>query len=228
MANTRFKHHAGTITTIDSWLLESMFKARKRMFVDELKWDLAYDDKGELDQFDTDSTEYILVTENGYHSASLRLHKNKLCKSLMQAISKSDYPDGEDIWELSRFVSSNYTISTSEYVLILASFMRLLELKVNRVYTTLDDISARKFRMIGICLERDISLNIVGSEFTNYSIKTDAASLQRFYRSIPNRDAAILRKLGSRQNIMDPTTTAGIFYPIIGRSHDKRRLDNDI
>lgn len=56
-------------------VLEAMFEARKRVFVDLLKWNVpVLGSKYEVDQFDTpDATYLILACEGGGHRASARL-----------------------------------------------------------------------------------------------------------------------------------------------------------
>ena len=55
--------------------LRAMFAARKRVFVDLLKWDLPVaDDELEIDQFDNEHARYlILLGDAGQHIASARL-----------------------------------------------------------------------------------------------------------------------------------------------------------
>src|SRR5690554_3010471 len=55
--------------------LRSMFEARKKVFVDLLKWDLpVLDGRFEVDQFDTPEAVYLVLTdESANHRASARL-----------------------------------------------------------------------------------------------------------------------------------------------------------
>lgn len=55
--------------------LRAMFEARKRVFVDLLKWQVpVLAGRFEIDQFDTASAEYLILTdEAGAHRASARL-----------------------------------------------------------------------------------------------------------------------------------------------------------
>ena len=56
-------------------VLRSMFEARKRVFVDLLKWDVpVLDGRFEVDQFDTPEAVYlVLADESANHQASARL-----------------------------------------------------------------------------------------------------------------------------------------------------------
>ena len=62
-------------TSPDDRLLRTMFEARKRVFVDLLKWDVpVLEGAYEIDQFDTrEATYVILADEEGSHRASARL-----------------------------------------------------------------------------------------------------------------------------------------------------------
>ena len=55
--------------------LRAMFEARKRVFVDLLKWDVpVLDGAYEIDQFDTPDASYLVLTDGeGRHRASARL-----------------------------------------------------------------------------------------------------------------------------------------------------------
>src|SRR3546814_10186492 len=61
--------------TCEHQALRSMFEARKRVFIDLLKWDLpALAGRFELDQFDDVDATYLIVTDaRGNHLASARL-----------------------------------------------------------------------------------------------------------------------------------------------------------
>lgn len=46
-------------------LMQSMFRLRKRIFVDKLKWDLPCQGDQEIDQFDDDHSLYFILTPDG-------------------------------------------------------------------------------------------------------------------------------------------------------------------
>ncbi|HEX5185017.1 MAG TPA: acyl-homoserine-lactone synthase [Allosphingosinicella sp.] len=88
--------------------LRQMFEARKRVFVDLLKWDVpVLEGRYELDQFDDPQATYILVTdEDGRHSASARLlptTRPHILDTLFPELCASPPPRGPDVLEITRF-----------------------------------------------------------------------------------------------------------------------------
>lgn len=93
-------------------LLDSMFRDRKRIFVDELKWKVpVVDGVYEKDEFDTDDAAYLIApTKDGTrHYSSMRLLPTTgghLLKNVFPFLCEGDIPVGEDIWEVSRICTS--------------------------------------------------------------------------------------------------------------------------
>ncbi len=195
MIETRYSYIVGKQSEIKRSVIDEMHSERKRCFIDELGWDLQEENGLEVDEYDHSQTEYVIVQEGGLHAASLRLHKNEISSSLMAAISKENFESNEVVWELSRFVSSNFSFSSTEYILITAAFCRLIELNVPMVYATLNTTTARLFRMTGINITLEESLPCKLDNCENYVIKTDKVAFEKFYRRLPSRDTAILRML---------------------------------
>lgn len=88
--------------------LRAMFAARKRVFIDLLKWDLPIlAGEYELDQFDTPDAFYlILLDDDGKHRASARLlpsEKPHLLGDLYSHLCDGAVPRGPAIREISRF-----------------------------------------------------------------------------------------------------------------------------
>lgn len=88
--------------------LRAMFAARKRVFIDLLKWDLSVlGGEYELDQFDTPDAFYlILLDDDGRHRASARLlptEKPHLLGDLYAHLCTGVVPRGPAICEISRF-----------------------------------------------------------------------------------------------------------------------------
>lgn len=91
--------------------LRSMFEARKRVFIDLLKWDLpALAGRFELDHFDDVDATYLIVTDAfGDHLASARLlltTRPALLDSLFPQLSEGPVPRGDDVLEITRFCLS--------------------------------------------------------------------------------------------------------------------------
>lgn len=92
-------------------LLQSMFKDRKAVFVDLLKWDVPHDGGMERDQFDNEYADYLVVTEPGTseHLASLRMlptDRPHILGSLFADLCEGAVPSGPDIREISRMCLS--------------------------------------------------------------------------------------------------------------------------
>lgn len=88
--------------------LRAMFSARKRVFVDLLKWDVpVLADAYELDQFDTPEATYLVLTdeENG-HRASTRLLRTDgphILGNLFPMLCNGPIPRRPDYREITRF-----------------------------------------------------------------------------------------------------------------------------
>lgn len=88
--------------------LRAMFEARKRVFVDLLKWDVpVLAGKYEVDQFDTvDATYLMLVDEDAGHLASTRLLRTDrphILTELFSHLCAKEAPSGPSVREITRF-----------------------------------------------------------------------------------------------------------------------------
>lgn len=88
--------------------LQSMFSARKRIFVDALGWDVpVLADRFEVDQFDTPKADYIVISDgNRGHRASARLLQTEgphILADLFPELASSAVPRGVNIVEITRF-----------------------------------------------------------------------------------------------------------------------------
>lgn len=88
--------------------LRAMFEARKRVFVDLLKWDLpVIDGRYELDQFDDEHAFYLVLTgPDGQHRASARLLETTrphILGDLFSSLCHQPPPSGEHVREITRF-----------------------------------------------------------------------------------------------------------------------------
>ena len=89
-------------------LLRTMFAARKRVFVDLLKWRVpVIDGRYEIDQFDDEHATYLLLADaEGGHLGSARLlptTRPHILGDLFPALCDGDAPRGDDTWEITRF-----------------------------------------------------------------------------------------------------------------------------
>lgn len=88
--------------------LREMFEARKRVFVDLLKWDIpVLDERFEVDQFDDQHATYLVVpSEDGGHAGSARLLKTTLphiLDTLFPELCAAMPPRGPNVLEITRF-----------------------------------------------------------------------------------------------------------------------------
>lgn len=88
--------------------LRAMFEARKRVFVDLLKWDVpVLDNLFEVDQFDTPDATYLVLTDDrGRHRASARLLRTDRAHILAQlfpSLCDAAVPRGPQTLEITRF-----------------------------------------------------------------------------------------------------------------------------
>ncbi|TPW27075.1 GNAT family N-acetyltransferase [Martelella alba] len=88
-------------------LIEQAFELRRRIFIEELKWDMPRADaKFEIDQFDTDDAIHHLSVRDGRvvgYQRMLPSDKPHLLTDLFPQLCKIDSPKGPDIYELTRY-----------------------------------------------------------------------------------------------------------------------------
>lgn len=88
--------------------LRGMFEARKRVFVDLLKWDVpVLEDRYEVDQFDDEEAVYLIVpADDGRHAGSARLLKTvrpHILDTLFPELCAVPVPRGAKTLEITRF-----------------------------------------------------------------------------------------------------------------------------
>jgi acyl-homoserine lactone synthase len=92
--------------------IENMFRDRKRVFVDRLKWDLpVVDGEFEKDEFDTDSSVYLISAdrETSAHICSMRLTPTSephLLRDKFPFLCDGEIPVGDDVWEVTRLCTT--------------------------------------------------------------------------------------------------------------------------
>lgn len=102
-------HRFACITRLtQDHVLRSMFEARKRVFVDLLRWDVpVLAGRYEIDQFDDEHAEYLVIeTADGRHAASARLLETTrphLLGSLFPELCETQPPQGPQVREITRF-----------------------------------------------------------------------------------------------------------------------------
>ncbi|MBV8800941.1 MAG: autoinducer synthase [Alphaproteobacteria bacterium] len=92
--------------------LDTMYRDRKRVFVDRLKWNVpVVDGIHERDQFDGDDAVYIVVADGltGQHQGSLRLIPSTaphMLRDVFSVLCPDGVPAGPHIWEMTRICLS--------------------------------------------------------------------------------------------------------------------------
>ena len=97
-----------TCSGVSDPALRAMFEARKRVFVDLLKWDVpVLDDSYEVDEFDTPAATYLVLTQSdGSHRASARLLRANgphILRDLYPRLCRGPVPSRADFREITRF-----------------------------------------------------------------------------------------------------------------------------
>lgn len=123
--------------------LMQMHRDRKRVFVDQLGWDLPLRGSWlEIDDYDNDHAVYLLARspDDGAHLASLRLlptTQPHMLQRLFPMLCAGPVPTGEHIWEISRLVAAPAGASGTSIL----KMHRLLALALIE-FATLNDVSA--------------------------------------------------------------------------------------
>lgn len=95
----------------NSHILDSMFRDRKRVFVDILRWDVPTSGPYEKDQFDDDEAEYFIICDHvsGQHFGSMRILRTDrphILGSIFPQLCETDLPTGPEYRELTRLCLS--------------------------------------------------------------------------------------------------------------------------
>lgn len=99
-------------------LLTDMYRERKRVFVDLLRWNIGCVGDLEIDQFDGVDARYLVVADDhtGRHLGSVRLLPtmgDHLLFSLFPHLCAAAVPRGEDIFEITRLCLSRALRATT-------------------------------------------------------------------------------------------------------------------
>jgi N-acyl-L-homoserine lactone synthetase len=125
---------AGVYTRLSEALFRTVFADRHHQFVARHKWDLCVTPEGyELDEYDRDGAEYLVVHRQGRHLASCRLRSASSRTMLLDHFAKA-FPRAEDflrfqpgrMYELTRFLKSP-ALNVREGAVALLNFARALD-----------------------------------------------------------------------------------------------------
>lgn len=92
-------------------IFETMHRDRKRVFIDSLKWDIPSDGCREIDQYDNDDADYLILCDpdTGKHQASVRLLRTTgrhMLSDVFPFLCEMPIPRGPQVREITRFVVS--------------------------------------------------------------------------------------------------------------------------
>jgi N-acyl-L-homoserine lactone synthetase len=92
-------------------LFVSMHRDRKRVFVDTLKWDIPHDGVHEVDQYDTEDADYLILRDckSGGHLGSVRLLPTTgphMLADVFPFLCEGSIPRGPHVREITRLVIS--------------------------------------------------------------------------------------------------------------------------
>lgn len=132
-------------------LLESMFEARKRLFIDLLDWDLeVVDGRFEIDRFDDAYATYILATgDNGLHRASMRLlptTRPHLLGSMFERLCTNGVPVGADIFEITRLCLPASELATERRRLMHGLIRAMVDHALDQGIATFTGVVTARFR----------------------------------------------------------------------------------
>lgn len=105
------RHVSSTNISRHEHVIDGMFKDRKRVFVDLLRWDVPVEGEHERDQFDDEDAEYFIICDSrtGEHQASMRILRTDrphLLDSVFPMLCENGAPRGPEYRELTRLCVS--------------------------------------------------------------------------------------------------------------------------
>jgi len=180
--------------------LREMFEARKRVFVDLLKWDVpVLEDRYELDEFDNEHACYLIVPGvRGGHGGSARLLQTlrpHILDSLFPQLCASPPPRGPDVLEITRFCLGRGQGSNSRLEIrnrLVSGLVRYALENGIRTYTGvaemgwLQQILAFGWRCRPLALPRQIDGRLLGALQIDISAETPALlEASGIYRPAP-------------------------------------------
>lgn len=187
--------------------LREMFEARKRVFVDLLKWDVpVLDGRYEIDQFDDEHASYLIVPgEDGRHAGSARLLQTTrphILDTLFPDLCAAAPPRGPQVLEITRFCLSRNQGAQGRLEIrnLLVSALVRYALENNiETYTGvaemgwLQQILAFGWRCRPLGLPRTVGGRMLGALRIDISEDTPALlEAEGIYRSAPLRRLEIL------------------------------------
>lgn len=196
--------HAGH----DRGLSQQIFDFRKRIFIDQMGWNLALIDGVEKDEFDTIDTTYCAILKGSQLVGAfraIRCDKPYLSAVVFPDLAQTEsYPSTWDAWEISRFAAVDPEISWSLY----ATMLDFGWSRQARALVALVDLGhERILRMLGINVRRYGAPMHVGNTRNGRPIMAVAGEIPLIDQG-PTLRSAAARTL-SAMEIFDETLVFG-------------------
>jgi N-acyl-L-homoserine lactone synthetase len=140
--------------------LASMHHLRKRVFKDQLGWDVSITNGMEFDQFDTDDAHYLMhVNTSGVVDGCTRListvHPYLLGDVFSELVGDYGVPKNDDIWETTRFCSDHSSAPKNIMGILAAGMLEFAISKGISEYVSVSDIRIETLiKRYGWCPQR--------------------------------------------------------------------------
>ena len=169
---------------IPSPLIKSLFRERKRMFVDNLKWTTSKSPDYESDEFDRSDTIYAIVHQGDTHVCSLRLNRGPIDKLLIGKFTKHNGDKDGMEWEISRFFTNDISASPSTMLLLYQVFRFVVTKSVGRILATVDRRTLRYLRMMSVVCDESCEHPSGDRSILNIEIDTSLVSFLAFEKEL--------------------------------------------
>lgn len=196
-------HNAKTRPVASSALLDTMYGLRCRVFRDRLKWDIHCEDNRDIDFYDRLNPVYAIATPDRRNATGCwrilpTTGPNMLRDIFPQLVETGPVPEGDGIWEISRFAVDTLTptyeslaslhATTSELLIQLVDFG--LKNDIRKFVAASDVRFERILRRSGLTVKRLGSVQRIGkTPAVSGFIDVTKAQLDKLYE-VADRVAA--------------------------------------
>ena len=135
-------------------LTNSMFRDRRRQFIDRMGWDLNATEEGyEVDQYDRPETLYIVcATDSGDHAGSMRFlptSGNTMVEDHFGAVIPGIAIKSDRIWECTRFCTARSARSSVAPSLLVGAAKLMKEQQLQAFLGVFDSVMERAYLRLG-------------------------------------------------------------------------------
>ena len=207
------KRYHALITTedIDPTHVKSMFRLRKRLFVDQCGWLLETVGDLERDQFDTWYTEHCLLfrgTDLVGGFRAIRTDYPYLTQSVFPQLAVRRFPNRRTVWEISRFGVLAVAAEARSTRLNYALMFRFAELRNAEALVAMADLTYERFlNRMHIRTRRFGPPQVIGVDRSGAPLTALAGEIP--LNASDNPDLGGFRDLGRQLEITDATYVLG-------------------